>query len=108
MAYISTAEEGGGGNRISEEQIKSYLENTLGEAPRPVWGCPGGWGSYLCGAAPGRAKCTYARACTCACVLSASLAGAIGTICRIRALVAWSSYAHTPRRDPGERRFGAE
>ena len=50
MAYISTAEEGGGGNRISEEQIKSYLENTLGEAPRPVWGCPGGWGDYLCGA----------------------------------------------------------
>ena len=47
IAYISTAEEGGGGNRISEEQIKSYLENTLGEAPRPQWGCPGGWGNYL-------------------------------------------------------------
>ena len=50
MAYISTAEEGGGGNRISEEQIKSYLENTLGEAPRPAWGCPGGWGAYISGA----------------------------------------------------------
>lgn len=52
ISYISTAEEGGGGNRISEDQIKSYLENTLGEAPRPPWGCPGGWGSYLSRAQP--------------------------------------------------------
>ena len=48
---VTTPEgEGGGGNRISEEQIKSYLEATLGEAPRPSWGVPQGWGNYLAGA----------------------------------------------------------
>ena len=47
---IKSSEEGGGGNRISEEQIKAYLEATLGEAPRPQWGVPDGWGSYLAGA----------------------------------------------------------
>ena len=47
ISYISTAEEGGRGNWISVEQIKGYLENTLGEAPRPQCGCPGGWGAYL-------------------------------------------------------------
>ena len=41
--------EGGGGNRISEEQIKAYLDATLGEAPRPSWGVPQGWGAYLAG-----------------------------------------------------------
>lgn len=49
LEKIGIAEEGGGGNRISEEQIKSYLENTLGEAPRPPWGIPEGWGKYLAG-----------------------------------------------------------
>jgi hypothetical protein len=38
IAYIGANEEAGGGNRISEEQIKGYLEKTLGEAPRPAWG----------------------------------------------------------------------
>lgn len=46
VALISSSEEGGGGNRISEDQIKSYLENALGEAPRPTWGLPNGWGEY--------------------------------------------------------------
>jgi hypothetical protein len=49
LEKIGMAEEGGGGNRISEDQIKSYLENTLGEAPRPPWGIPQGWGKYLAG-----------------------------------------------------------
>ena len=51
-AQILSSDEGGGGNRISEEQIKSYLENTLGEAPRPSWGVPQGWGGYLSGTLP--------------------------------------------------------
>ena len=38
LVHIGVTDESGGGNRISEEQIKSYLENTLGEAPRPQWG----------------------------------------------------------------------
>lgn len=49
VALISQSEEGGGGNRISEDQIKSYLENALGDAPKPVWGLPGGWGEYCAG-----------------------------------------------------------
>ena len=50
---IMSSDEGGGGNRISEEQIKSFLENTLGQAPRPAWGVPQGWGGYLSGVVPG-------------------------------------------------------
>ncbi|DBA99084.1 TPA: hypothetical protein ACH3X1_014218 [Trebouxia sp. C0004] len=46
VALISSSEEGGGGNRISEDQIKSYLDEALGEAPRPLWGLPRGWGDY--------------------------------------------------------------
>ncbi len=46
VALISSSEEGGGGNRISEDQIKSYLDEALGEGPRPLWGLPGGWGDY--------------------------------------------------------------
>lgn len=49
VKYIAVADEGGGGNRISEDQIKSYLDNTMGEAPRPPWGVPEGWGKYLAG-----------------------------------------------------------
>ncbi|KAK9842895.1 hypothetical protein WJX74_004055 [Apatococcus lobatus] len=45
--HIATSEEGGGGNRISEEQIKVYLDSTLGDAPRPAWGIPNGWGDYV-------------------------------------------------------------
>ena len=57
---VTTPEgEGGGGNRISEEQIKSYLDHTLGEAPRPPWGVPGGWGAYLAGeCSPSAAACS--------------------------------------------------
>ncbi|KAG7672848.1 hypothetical protein Ndes2526B_g08322 [Nannochloris sp. 'desiccata'] len=45
---ISNTEEAGGGNRISEDQIKSYLEAALGEAPQPAWGVPtSGWNGYL-------------------------------------------------------------
>lgn len=40
-------DDDGGGNRISEEKIKRYLEATLGEAPRPEWGVPNGWELYL-------------------------------------------------------------
>jgi hypothetical protein len=39
----------GGGNRISEERIKYVLDSTRGEAPRPAWGVPQGWGEYLAG-----------------------------------------------------------
>ena len=52
MAFIGGADEGGGGNRISEEQIKNYLDSILGEAPRPDWGVPQGWGAYISGAQP--------------------------------------------------------
>jgi hypothetical protein len=38
ISHIGANEEAGGGNRISEEQIKNYMEKTLGEAPRPAWG----------------------------------------------------------------------
>jgi len=45
---VGNTEEAGGGNRISEDQIKSYLEATLGEAPQPAWGVPtSGWNGYL-------------------------------------------------------------
>ena len=50
IGFLASAEEGGGGNRISEERIKFFLDSTLGEAPRPTWGVPGGWGEYLSGA----------------------------------------------------------
>lgn len=46
---VKACEEGGGGNRISEDQIKNYLSSTLGDAPRPKWGVPDGWGAYLAG-----------------------------------------------------------
>lgn len=46
---ITSTDEGGGGNRISEDQIKLYLDSALGEAPRPTWGVPSGWGEYLAG-----------------------------------------------------------
>eukprot|EP00891_Asterochloris_glomerata_P000504 jgi/Astpho2/504/fgenesh1_pg.00011_%23_75_t len=47
VTFIGGADEGGGGNRISEEQIKNYLDSILGEAPRPDWGVPQGWGAYI-------------------------------------------------------------
>ena len=47
----------GGGNRVSEEQIKKYLAIVLRGAahddpkhpppPYPNWGVPEGWGKYL-------------------------------------------------------------
>lgn len=46
LPHLATTEDGGG-NRISEEQIKYYLDKTLGHAPRPDWGLPRGWGQYL-------------------------------------------------------------
>ena len=49
VTFLASAEEGGGGNRISEERIKYFLDSTLGEAPRPAWGVPQGWGEYLAG-----------------------------------------------------------
>ena len=51
VTFLASAEEGGGGNRISEERIKYFLDCTLGEAPRPSWGVPQGWGEYLAGEA---------------------------------------------------------
>jgi hypothetical protein len=47
VALVSNTDEQGGGNRISEEQIKSYLDRALGDAPRPAWGVPAGWHVYL-------------------------------------------------------------
>ena len=52
ITFLASAEEGGGGNRISEERIKYFLDCTLGEAPRPSWGVPQGWGEYLAGEHP--------------------------------------------------------
>ena len=52
ITFLASAEEGGGGNRISEERIKYFLDCTLGEAPRPSWGVPQGWGEYLAGKHP--------------------------------------------------------
>ena len=52
ITFLASAEEGGGGNRISEERIKYFLDCTLGEAPRPSWGVPQGWGEYLAGGHP--------------------------------------------------------
>lgn len=45
-----TAAEGGGGNRMSEEQIRDYLRCTLGQAPQPDWGLRDGWARYIAGA----------------------------------------------------------
>lgn len=47
QSNLLIGDESGGGNRISEEQIKRYLDATLGEAPKPAWGLPDGWGQYL-------------------------------------------------------------
>eukprot|EP00955_Chlamydomonas_euryale_P105919 365668-Chlamydomonas_euryale.AAC.6 len=44
---LSNADEGGGGNRVSEGQIKEYMTRVLGDAPKPTWGMPSGWGAYL-------------------------------------------------------------
>lgn len=45
--YLQMGEEGGG-NRVSEPQIKEYLRRTLGsECPQPEWGLPQGWGEYI-------------------------------------------------------------
>ncbi len=47
---LNSSLDNGGGNRVSEEQIKNYLQKTLGEeAPQPEWGLPEGWGHYLSG-----------------------------------------------------------
>ena len=51
QGHLQVGDEGGGGNRISEDQIKHYLAATLGNlAPKPEWGLPQGWGQYLAGA----------------------------------------------------------
>jgi hypothetical protein len=47
IALIGNTDEAGGGNRISEEQIKNYIEKCLGEGPRPTWGVPNGWQGYM-------------------------------------------------------------
>ncbi|CAG9465236.1 unnamed protein product [Pedinophyceae sp. YPF-701] len=45
---IDTPSDRGSGNRITEEQIRGYLDAVLGdEAPRPQWGVPRGWRHYL-------------------------------------------------------------
>lgn len=45
---VFISEDNGGGNRVSEEQIREYLRATLGDgAPQPEWGLPRGWGQYL-------------------------------------------------------------
>jgi hypothetical protein len=79
IAHISTGDEAGGGNRISEEQIKVYLQCTLGEAPHPRWGVPEGWGAYLASEpfsgdddAIGTRVCQNGRTCCCLAALSAT------------------------------------
>ena len=41
--------EPGGGNRLSEPQIKEFLAEVLGDAPHPTWGLPEGWSTYVAG-----------------------------------------------------------
>lgn len=49
ICFLQMGEEGGG-NRVSEPQIKEYLRRTLGvECPQPEWGLPQGWGEYIAG-----------------------------------------------------------
>eukprot|EP00967_Tisochrysis_lutea_P083118 scaffold115378_cov17-Tisochrysis_lutea.AAC.1 len=69
---LNTSLDNGGGNRVSEEQIKNYLRKTLGEeAPQPEWGLPEGWGQYLSGVCLGwhasamPCACAHASACMC-------------------------------------------
>ncbi len=55
LQYLLSSDEPGGGNRVTEPQIKSYLKATLGdEAPQPTWGMPNGWGAYLAGGSAAR------------------------------------------------------
>ena len=44
---LAVVQHGHPNSRSSEEDIKDYLHGVLGEAPRPEWGLPDGWGSYL-------------------------------------------------------------
>jgi len=44
---LAVVQHGHANSRSSEEDIKDYLHGVLGEAPRPEWGLPDGWGSYL-------------------------------------------------------------
>lgn len=73
--------------RVSELQIQKYLKYCLGEAPRPLWGCPAGWGAYLGGEAHNTSCSPFACEATscshCACCLSVLLCtnaaqGAVG------------------------------
>lgn len=41
----------GGGNKMTENEIKEYIRVALGEAPQPTWALPEGWGQYLAGVA---------------------------------------------------------
>lgn len=61
LAFLAVSDEGGGGNRVSEDQIKDYMKRTLGkDPPEPEWGLPNGWGEYLAGAVTQRAGQTGA------------------------------------------------
>ncbi len=74
LSFLSTSDEPGGGNRVTEPQIKQYLKATLGdEAPQPTWGMPNGWGAYLSGGhrTPEGGPCLHGTCC--ACCLSHSL-----------------------------------
>ena len=45
---VTPQEEFGGGNRLTGDQIRAYLEKLLGpEAPQPEWGIPGKWNGYI-------------------------------------------------------------
>jgi hypothetical protein len=45
---VTPQEEYGGGNRLTGDQIRAYLEKLLGpEAPQPEWGIPGKWNGYI-------------------------------------------------------------
>lgn len=48
MNLVRQEEEKGGGNKITEQQIKGYLKQILGpDCPQPTWGLPNGWGDFI-------------------------------------------------------------
>lgn len=64
QCFLSVVDEGGGGNRVSEDQIRAYIKATLGDGrdggpPQPEWGLPNGWGAYLAGGWGGVDACVW-------------------------------------------------
>ena len=58
VSCVFNRHDDGGGNKVTEPQIKLYLRAALGDAPQPEWGLPEnskhcGWGGYLAGEGEG-------------------------------------------------------